>query len=97
FLVRLALRWPIVVHDQVLDRYRKHPDSMTARADPRENAARERFLAAVEAELVSAGRQSPEITSAIAGERWKMRHPRLTSVARLSRKAVRRLLRLGRP
>jgi glycosyltransferase involved in cell wall biosynthesis len=96
FLVRMALRWPIVVHDLVLDRYRKHPNSMTAKMEDHDTVVRERFLASVEAELVNAGTRAPAITSAIAGERWKLRHPRLTSVGRLSRKAMKRLLRLGR-
>jgi glycosyltransferase involved in cell wall biosynthesis len=91
---RLALRWPIVVHDRTLDRYRKHPESMTARLNPHDDGERERFLACLEAELDRSGIDSPGIRSAIAGERWKMRHPRLTTVRRLSGKAVKRLRRL---
>jgi glycosyltransferase involved in cell wall biosynthesis len=90
FYARVALRHPILASARILDRYRQHPQSMTAVAAAQKDAARERFLAWLEGELVATGIQSRRITAAIATERWKMRHPMLTGAMRRSRKAVRR-------
>lgn len=91
FYARVALRHPVLASARILDRYRQHPQSMTAMAAAEKDDARERFLAWLERELVATGIQSRSITAAIATERWKMRHPMLAGAMRRSRKAVRRL------
>ena len=90
---RIALRYPIVADDQVLDRYRQHSDSMTARADAAHEArARLRFLDWLEREITRAGVTDVELAQSVARERWKLAHPRLARILRTVRRTARGLL-----
>jgi GT2 family glycosyltransferase len=90
---RIALRYPIVADDQVLDRYRQHSDSMTARADAAHEAgARLRFLDWLEREITRAGVTDVELAQSVARERWKLAHPRLARLLRTVRRTARGLL-----
>ncbi len=92
FYARLALRFPLLADGHVLDRYRQHPASMTARAGQvREREVRLRFLAWLESEALAAGTNDAALRQAIARERWKVSHPGLARIIRLARRAVRRL------
>jgi glycosyltransferase involved in cell wall biosynthesis len=92
FYARLGLRFPVLAEEHVLDRYRQHPESMTARAGAGQaQAARARFLDWLEQELTAMGVHHPDVQRAIARERWKLRHPRLARILRTARRA-RRLL-----
>jgi glycosyltransferase involved in cell wall biosynthesis len=93
FYSRIALRHRIIVHDRVLDRYRRHAQSMTARRS-HDDVARERFLAWLEQEVAATDTPVREITGAIARERWRMRHPLLAGIARRMRKLRRRVRNL---
>jgi hypothetical protein len=90
FYARLALRFPVVAHGQVLDRYRQHPASMTASAGrAREHAARTRFLNWLESEVAAVGLEDRTTRHAIAWERWHLRHPGTARVLRGARKGLR--------
>jgi hypothetical protein len=90
---QIALRYPIVADDQVLDRYRQHADSMTARADAAyEAGARVRFLDWLEREIARARVTDVELVQSLARERWKLAHPRLARILRTVRRTARGLL-----
>jgi len=92
FYARLALRFPLLADGQVLDRYRQHPESMTAQAsDTREHDARLRFLNWLEAEVQRMGTDNAALNRTIAHERWKLGHPHLARLFRTARRAVHRL------
>jgi glycosyltransferase involved in cell wall biosynthesis len=93
----LGLRFPLLADDRVLDWYRQHPESMTARVSrPDGTRARWNYLDWLEREMMAAGIDDQAIRRAIDRERWKIRHPALARVLRLSRRAVARVLPLGR-
>lgn len=92
FYARLALRFSLLADGHVLDRYRQHPESMTARASQaREREARARFLTWLETEALKTGVDDVALPRVIAHERWKLRHPRLARVIRIARRAASRL------
>jgi glycosyltransferase involved in cell wall biosynthesis len=91
FLARLTLRYPVVVADRVLDRYRQHPGSWTSRwTTDTLRDARAQFLEWLEREMASAGVRDPVLVRTIERERWKLRHPRLARVLRFVRRSTRR-------
>jgi glycosyltransferase involved in cell wall biosynthesis len=97
FYTRLGLRFPVVAEDRVLDRYRQHGQSMSARADhTRQREARARFLDWLERAMDAAGQRHDPLVRTIARERWKLRHPRLARVIRFVRRAPGRLAVAGR-
>ena len=67
FMVRLMLRHPIVVIDDVLHRYRQHPESCVARthANGRDKQARYRFLVWMKMELAGQDSRHPELEEQI--------------------------------
>lgn len=87
----LALRFALLADDRVLDRYRQHPHSMTARRGRDETLARANFLDWLELETAAAGVDDAAIGRSIERERWKLRYPRLARLLRLARKAVARV------
>lgn len=92
FYARLALRFTLLADGHVLDRYRQHPESMTARASRvREREARARFLTWLETEALAAGVHDAALQRAIARGRWKLKHPRLARIIRFARHTVHRL------
>ena len=97
FYARVGSRFPVVVDDRVLDRYRQHPASMTARASREyQRQMRVKFLDWLEVEMRSADLDYEAIQRVIAHERWKLRHPALARLLRIPRKAANRLLPVTR-
>jgi glycosyltransferase involved in cell wall biosynthesis len=89
FYTRIALRFPVVAEDWVLDRYRQHGDSMSARASSgSQREARVRFLDWLDREVETAGVRHDSLARTIARERWKVRHPRLASILRRARRVA---------
>src|SRR5690606_13275691 len=78
FYARIALRFPVVAEDWILDRYRQHRDSMSARADSaRQREARANFLDWLEREIESIGVRDESLARTLVREQWKVQHPRL--------------------
>jgi glycosyltransferase involved in cell wall biosynthesis len=97
FYARIALRFPVVADHRVSDRYRQHQGSMTASASrTHEISARLRFLDWLEDEVAAIRPGDDILRSAITRERWKLRHPSLARALRLTRRAVGRMLSVGR-
>jgi glycosyltransferase involved in cell wall biosynthesis len=97
FYTRIALRFPVVAEDWVLDRYRQHRDSMSARANSgSQRDARLRFLNWLERESDAAGVSRDSLARTIERERWKLRHPRLARLMRFVRRAPGRLAAIAR-
>jgi len=93
FYARLGLCFPLLPTGQRLDRYRQHPESMTARASrERGDEARRRFLDWLEAEMAATGVIDAVLNETIARERWKLQHPHLARIFRIARRAARRLV-----
>jgi hypothetical protein len=88
------LRFPVIADDRVLDRYRQHPESMTARfAAVRARQARWNHLAWLEREVERAGVRGEAIRRSLARERWKLRLWIGVEVFRSCRRLVSRLKR----
>lgn len=89
FYASIGLRFPVIADDRVLDRYRQHPASMTARfAADSARQARWNHLVWLEREVERAGIRDHAIQRAIGRERWKMRHRVLAKVLRMVRRLV---------
>ena len=72
FIAKLALSGKVCAVPTLWDKYRQHEDSMTARIGDYENEcrARERFLSWLNNFCRKSGPQYPEVSEAIAKDRW---------------------------
>lgn len=88
FFFKLALRTPIYVHGESLDRYRHHPGStihqLYARGlytGNRPTKARHHFLSWLESHLAEAGIEDDEMAHVLRRRLWPYRHPVLSAAA----------------
>jgi glycosyltransferase involved in cell wall biosynthesis len=89
---KLALRTSVCAEDRVLDRYRQHGASVTARSGPEaQRRSRRRFLEWLDRHLDEEGMAVPEVRRAIRSELWALDHPFRARVRRFLRKQRRRL------
>ena len=101
FFYKVALRFPVLLDGESLDRYRQHPASTVQRlyarglyASDRPTPARRAFLAWLEAEMAEAGVEDPVLDRALRRRTWPYRHPVLSAVGapvRAGRRAWARL------
>jgi glycosyltransferase involved in cell wall biosynthesis len=100
FLSKVCLNVPVMIHPQVLDYYRQHPDSHCYQAigrgdyDPdKPHPARGRYLDWLESYLKSHRIDDPVIWSALKKEQFPYRHPTAYAVANAPGEAVERARR----
>lgn len=98
FYAKMCLAAPVVAVDRCWDRYRQHPDSLSARAGPTERReARARYLSWLEDYAADRGMLNPELRNAIERELRHLRHPLLARAFRVGGKALRRIFPGGDP
>lgn len=92
FYARMILTAPVIVSRHVLDRYRQHPNSITARNRGEvERRARRTFLEWLERYLDRKGIAERKLRRALATELWALDHPRGARVLRSLRRLRRRI------
>lgn len=94
FLSKVSSAHPVLYLGTALDRYRLHPDSLTAGASNSGGPEhRRRFIEWVEKGVVprTSGAVRRDIERAIGRARWQIRHPVLADLHRRLRKLARRL------